>query len=185
MATSTKKQRPAGNFSMDVQQIRARARQNLDSGAVTESYDADLDTVLKLLNDSLATELVCVLRYKRHQYMASGINAEPIAAEFATHALEEQEHADRIATRIIELGGEPDFSPQGLTQRSHSEYVAGKDLHDMIKENLVAERIAIDTYRQIVTYLGDRDPTTRRMIEEILAVEEEHAHDRADLLERG
>lgn len=185
MSTKVKKQSPAGKFSIDVKSVRARARQNTDSGPVTETYGADRQTVLKLLNEALATELICVLRYKRHQYMASGIHSEPVATEFATHASEEQQHADLIAARIIELGGEPDFSPQGLAARSHSEYVEGKDLRDMIKENLVAERIAVDSYRQMVSYLGDRDPTTRRMIEGILAMEEEHAHDMADLLEKG
>lgn len=185
MATDSKQQGTHENFHMDVKAIRARARKNLDRGAVTEGYTADRETVLKLLNDALATEWVCVLRYKRHQYMASGIHAEPVAAEFAAHAGEEQGHADMIAARIIELGGAPDFSPHSLTQRSHSEYVEGIDLKDMIKENLVAERIAVDSYREIIAYLGDRDPTTRRMMEEILAIEEEHAHDMADLLERG
>lgn len=185
MATDSTQQRTDESFHMDVKAIRARARENLDRGAVTEGYAADRDTVIKLLNDALATELICVLRYKRHQYMASGIHAEPVAAEFATHAGEEQGHADMIAARIIELGGAPDFSPDSLTQRSHSEYVEGADLKDMIKENLVAERIAVDSYREIIVYLGDRDPTTRRMMEEILAMEEEHAQDMADLLEHG
>jgi bacterioferritin len=172
-----------GSFDMDVSAIRARARQNLDKGAVTEDYRADRKTVLKLLNEALATELVCVLRYKRHYFMARGLNAEPVAAEFAEHAGEEQEHADKIAERIVQLGGEPNFSPDGLLQRSHSEYVAGNSLKDMIKENLVAERIAIDSYRQMIQYIGDKDSTTRRILEEILAVEEEHADDMADFLD--
>ncbi|HEY9461234.1 MAG TPA: ferritin-like domain-containing protein [Paralcaligenes sp.] len=184
MANQRKEQPAHEGFVMDVKAIRARARENLDRGAVTEGYTADRSTVLKLLNDALATELVCVLRYKRHQYMASGIHAEPVAAEFAAHAAEEQGHADMIAARIIELGGAPDFAPDSLSGRSHSEYVEGANLKDMIKENLVAERIAVDSYREIIVYLGDRDPTTRRMMEEILAVEEEHAQDMADLLER-
>jgi bacterioferritin len=175
---------PGQKFKIDTGAIRARARQNLDGGAVTQDYSADRPTVLELLNSALATELVCVLRYKRHHFMASGIHAEPVAAEFAAHAAEEQGHADQIAARIIELGGAPDFSPQGLADRSHSEYVEGVDLEDMIRENLIAERIAIDSYRAMVVYLGDRDPTTRRLLEEVLAVEEEHAHDMADLLER-
>lgn len=185
MATKFKTQHGNENFVMDVKEIRANARKNLDKGAITETYAADLQTVLKLLNDSLATELVCVLRYKRHHYMASGIHAESVAEEFAIHAEQEMQHADSIATRIVELGGEPDFAPDTLTARSHAEYVPAKDLHDMIKENLVAERIAIDSYRKIITYIGDGDPTTRRLLEEILAVEEEHANDMADLLERG
>lgn len=185
MAIKTKTQNGNEKFVMDVKAIRANARKNLDKGAITETYTADRQTVLKLLNDSLATELVCVLRYKRHHYMASGIHAEPVAAEFALHAEQEMQHADSIATRIVELGGQPDFAPDTLTARSHAEYVPGNDLHDMIKENLVAERIAIDSYRKIITYIGDGDPTTRRLLEEILAVEEEHANDMADLLERG
>lgn len=185
MAIKTNIQNGNEKFVMDVKTIRANARKNLDKGAITETYTADRQTVLKLLNDSLATELVCVLRYKRHHYMASGIHAEPVAAEFALHAAQEMQHADSIATRIVELGGQPDFAPDTLTARSHAEYVPGKDLHDMIKENLVAERIAIDSYRKIITYIGDGDPTTRRLLEEILAVEEEHANDMADLLERG
>jgi len=173
----------SANFDMDVGAIRARARQNLDKGAVTEDYRADRQTVLKLLNEALATELVCVLRYKRHYFMARGLNAEPVAAEFAEHAADEQGHADRIAERIVQLGGEPNFSPEGLTQRSHSEYVAADSLKGMIKENLVAERIAIDSYRQMIEYIGDKDSTTRRILEEILAVEEEHADDMADFLD--
>jgi bacterioferritin len=171
------------NFDMDVSAIRARARPNLDKGAVTEDYRADRKTVLKLLNEALATELVCVLRYKRHYFMARGLNAEPVAAEFAEHAADEQGHADKIAERIVQLGGEPNFSPEGLTQRSHSEYVAADSLKSMIKENLVAERIAIDSYRQMIEYIGEKDSTTRRILEEILAVEEEHADDMADFLD--
>ncbi|HZZ13872.1 MAG TPA: ferritin-like domain-containing protein [Paraburkholderia sp.] len=170
-------------FVMDIEKIRADARKHMSDGAVTQTYGADLDTVLKLLNDALATEIVCTLRYKRHHFMAKGINSEAVAAEFAEHAAEEQEHADMIAERIVQLGGEPDFAPDGLKTRSHSEYKEGSNLTDMIRENLVAERIAIDTYREIVRYLGEKDVTTRRMFEEILAVEEEHADDMADLLE--
>jgi bacterioferritin len=138
--------------------------------------------VLKLLNDALATELVCALRYKRHYFMAKGIESESVAAEFAEHATEEQEHADKLAARIVQLGGEPDFAPQTLAARAHSEYREGKDLTDMIRENLVAERIAIESYREVIRYLGDSDTTTRRIFEEILAVEEEHADDMTDLL---
>ena len=169
-------------FVTDVKALRERARRHIEQGAVTAGYQADRETVIKICNEALATEIVCVLRYKRHYFMAEGINAESVAAEFAEHAAEEQAHADRIAGRIVQLGGEPDLSPDGLSSRSHSEYVAGETLIDMIKEDLIAERIAIDSYKEIVEYLGDRDPTTRRMFEEILAVEEEHADDLVSLL---
>lgn len=171
------------DFVMDIKAIRQRAREHIKDGSVTENYGANRQTVLKLLNESLATEIVCTLRYKRHYFMAKGLHAEPVAAEFAEHARQEQEHADWLAERIVQLGGEPNFSPDGLLSRSHSEYVEGTSLLDMIKENLVAERIAIDSYREIIQYLGDKDPTTRRLFEEILAVEEEHADDMADFLE--
>ena len=167
----------------DVQTLRQRARQNIEEGAVTEGYHADRKTVLRLLNESLATELVCYLRYKRHYFMATGLKASVAAAEFLEHATQELQHSDLLAERIMQLGGEPDFNPQGLTERSHAEYVAGANLREMITENLVAERIAIDSYREIVVYLGDDDPTTRRLFEEILAQEEEHADDMADLLQ--
>ncbi|MFV3331729.1 ferritin-like domain-containing protein [Pseudomonas sp. NY15437] len=167
----------------DVQTLRQRARQNIEEGAVTEGYHADRETVLRLLNESLATELVCYLRYKRHYFMATGLKASVAAAEFLEHAGQELQHADQLAERIMQLGGEPDFNPNGLTERSHAEYVAGANLREMITENLVAERIAIDSYREIVVYLGDDDPTTRRLFEEILAQEEEHADDMADLLQ--
>jgi len=170
-------------FLTDVKTLRARAREHMERGAVTEGYRADRDTVLKILNEALATEIVCVLRYKRHHFMASGINAQSVAAEFLEHANEEQQHADQIAARIVQLGGEPDYSPEGLATRSHSEYVPGDTLVDMIREDLVAERIAIDSYREMITYLGDDDPTTRRMLEDILAMEEEHADDLGGLLE--
>lgn len=169
-------------FLSDVKTLRARARKHIEEGAVTGNYGADRDTVLKLLNEALATELVCVLRYRRHHFMAKGIHAEPIAAEFKIHADEEQAHADQIAARIVQLGGEPDFSPDGLAARSHSEYVEGRSLKDMIRENLVAERVAIESYLEMIQYLSDRDPTTRRMLEGILAVEEEHADELADML---
>ena len=171
-------------FVSDIENIRKRARQHIERGAVTDGYKADRDTVVKVLNEALATEIVCVLRYKRHHYMASGINAQSVAAEFLEHANEEQEHADRIAERITQLGGEPNFSPEGLLTRSHSDYVEGDDLVDMIKENLVAERIAIDSYREIIDYLGAADSTTRRLMEEILEMEEEHAEDMSTLLEQ-
>ena len=167
----------------DVKTLRQRARQHIEEGAVTQGYSADRSTVLKLLNDSLATEIVCVLRYRRHHFMAKGIASKSIADEFLVHSNEEQGHADLIASRIVQLGGEPNFAPDSLTGRSHAEYVEGTTLVSMIKEDLVAERIAIDSYREMIAYLGDKDPTTRRMLEEILAVEEEHADDMADLLE--
>ena len=171
-----------GEFVSDIQEIRRRARQHIENGAVTESYKANRDVVVKLLNEALATELVCVLRYKRHYFMAAGINSEAVSSEFLEHANEEQAHADQICERIVQLGGEPDLDPSGLVSRSHSEYVAGKTLRDMIREDLVAERIAIDSYREIVQYLGANDSTTRRIMEEILAKEEEHADDLASLL---
>ncbi|MFV3412776.1 ferritin-like domain-containing protein [Pseudomonas nitroreducens] len=167
----------------DVQTLRERARRNIEEGAVTEGYQADRQTVLRLLNEALATELVCYLRYKRHYFMATGLKASVAAAEFLEHAGQELQHADQLAERIMQLGGEPDFNPNGLTQRSHAEYVAGANLREMVTENLVAERIAIDSYREIIVYLGDADPTTRRLFEEILAQEEEHADDMADILQ--
>jgi bacterioferritin len=169
-------------FLTDVKTLRERARQHIERGAVTEGYQADRETVIKVLNEALATEIVCVLRYKRHYFMASGIHAEGVAAEFLQHANEEQGHADQIAQRIVQLGGEPNFNPEGLLSRSHAEYVEGDTLIDMIKEDLVAERIAIDSYREIIQYLGNDDPTTRRMMEGILAMEEEHAEDLVSLL---
>lgn len=175
---------PHEPFLMDIKAIRNRARQHMDKGAVTDGYKADLKTVLRVLNEALATEIVCVLRYKRHQFMASGLNAESVAAEFQEHAAEEQVHADKIARRITELGGEPNFSPEGLLSRSHSEYVEGHTLVEMIKEDLVAERIAIESYGEIIRFLGHDDPTSRRLMEEILAKEEEHAEDMRSLIER-
>lgn len=174
-----------GSFVMDIQALRQRARQHIEQGAVTPGYNVDLDTAVKVLNEALATELICVLRYKRHYFMASGIHAESVAAEFAEHAAEEQQHADRIAERIVQLGGEPDFSPEGLAQRSHAEYVEGTTLEEMIKEDLVAERIAIDSYREMIHYFGDNDPTTRRLLEDVLAAEEQHAEDLVSMLGVG
>jgi len=174
-----------GAFLTDVKELRRRARLHMERGAVTDNYDADRKTVLALLNTSLASELVCVLRYRRHYFMATGIHAQAVAAEFLEHATEEQEHADRIAHRITQLGGEPDFNPEGLATRSHSEYVEGTDLEDMIREDLVAERVAIESYGEIIRYLGENDPTTRRMLEEILAVEEEHAEDLQALMQKA
>ena len=169
-------------FLTDIQTIRKRAREHIDQGAITAGYKADRDTVIKLLNEALATEIVCTLRYKRHYYMASGIHAKSVAAEFLEHAQEEEQHADMLARRITQLEGAPNFNPDGLLTRSHSDYVEGGDLVDMIKEDLVAERIAIDSYLEMVRYIGDRDPTTRRVLEEILAVEEEHADELSDML---
>ena len=170
-------------FLSDIQTLRERARQHLEQGAVTPGYRADRETVIKLLNEALATEIVCVLRYKRHYFMASGINAQSVAQEFLQHANEEQLHADQLAQRIVQLGGEPNFAPEGLSTRSHSEYIEGSSLIEMIKEDLVAERIAIDSYREMITYFGNDDPTTRRLMETILAMEEEHADDLVNLLE--
>jgi bacterioferritin len=172
----------ANEFLTDIKTLRERARQHIEKGAVTENYKADRETVIRLLNEALATEIVCVLRYKRHYFMASGIHAQAVAAEFLEHANEEQAHGDQIAERITQLGGEPNFNPEGLLSRSHAEYVEGETLLDMIKEDLVAERIAIDSYAEMVRYLGERDSTTRRMMEGILAMEEEHADDLANLL---
>jgi len=169
-------------FLTDIKTLRKRARQHIEQGAVTDGYKADRKTVIKVLNEALATEIVCVLRYRRHYFMASGIHAESVAAEFLQHSNDEQAHADQIAQRIVQLGGEPNFSPEGLMTRSHAEYAEGDTLIDMIKEDLVAERIAIDSYREIVQYLGNDDPTTRRMMEGILAMEEEHADDLVSLL---
>ncbi|MGH8106143.1 MAG: ferritin-like domain-containing protein [Arenimonas sp.] len=167
----------------DVESLRKQARTHIEQGAVTAGYSADRSEVIKLLNDALATETVCMLRYRRHHFMARGIVAKSIADEFLAHSNEEQAHADQIAGRIVQLGGEPDFSPDSLSARSHAEYVAGKTLVEMIKEDLVAERIAIDSYRELIVYLGDEDPTTSQMLKGILAVEEEHADELADLLE--
>ncbi|MEA2327295.1 MAG: bacterioferritin [Thermoanaerobaculia bacterium] len=169
-------------FLTDVQELRRRARQHIEEGAVTDAYRADRETVIKLLNEALATEIVCVLRYKRHYFMAQGIHADPIAQEFLQHANEEQGHADQIASRIVQLGGAPNLNPEGMLMRSHSEYVEGQNLLDMIKEDLVAERVAIDSYTEMIRYVGDDDYTTRRMLEGILAVEEEHAEDLASFL---
>jgi bacterioferritin len=167
----------------DIKTLRERARQHIEKGAVTSGYAADRENVVKILNEALATELVCVLRYKRHYFMAAGIHAAPVAAEFLEHATEEMSHADLIAKRIVELRGEPNFSPDGLAARSHAEYVEGDSLRGMIKEDLIAERIAIESYREMIAYLGDQDPTTHRMLEGILASEEEHAEDLSSLLE--
>jgi bacterioferritin len=167
----------------DVQTLRSEARRHVDEGAVTQGYSADREKVLQMLNEALATELVCVLRYRHDYFAARGLKGKVAAEEFLEHAGEELQHADAIADRIVQLGGEPNFDPSGLVERSHSEYRIGKNVQEMIRENLVAERIAIDSYRQMIQYLGNDDPTTRRMLEEILATEEEHADDLADLFQ--
>ena len=173
--------RDPGEFT-DVSELRRRARSHIEGGAVVETYGADRERVVQLLNEALATEVVCVLRYMRHYYMAQGVSSKSVAGEFLEHAKEEQTHVDQIAERITQLNGEPDLDPNTLTQRSHAEYVAGKTLPDMIREDLIAERIAIESYSEMIRYLGDKDPVTRRMLEGILATEEEHATDMSDLL---
>jgi bacterioferritin len=169
-------------FETDIKKIRARARRNMQEGAVTSGYKANRKAVIKVLNDVLATEIVCILRYKRHYYTAQGMNSDAARTEFLQHANEEQQHADWAAERITQLGGEPNYNPQGLAERAHSEYDASKNLTDMIKEDLVAERIAIESYSEIIRWLGNDDPTTRVLIEQILKMEEEHADDLANLL---
>jgi len=170
------------NHIKQIQEIRDRARKQISEGAVTDDYKLDRKQVVSLLNEALATELVCVLRYKFHYYMATGIHSQSVKEEFKEHADEEQEHADWIAERIKQLGGKPEMNPDVLTRHSHSEYKEGTSLADMIREDLIAERIAIDSYRGIIQFLGDRDPTSKRIMERILAKEEEHADDLADLL---
>ena len=174
--------KPQVSIIKDVQTIRDRARQHIEEGAMTFDYKADRETVIKLLNEALATEIVCVLRYRRHYFMAEGMNAESVKSEFLAHAGEEQAHADQLSERIVQLGGEPNLSPEGLADRSHSEYIEGENLEDMIKEDLVAERIAIESYRDMIAFVGSDDPTTRRLLEEILMKEEEHAEDLVSLL---
>ncbi|MEK7830199.1 MAG: ferritin-like domain-containing protein [Acidobacteriota bacterium] len=169
-------------FLSDIKMLRQRARQHIEQGPITEGYKADRKKVIAVLNEALATELICVLRYKRHYYMASGISAEPVAKEFLQHANEEQIHADQIAQRITQLQGEPNFNPEGLATRSHSEYVEGGSLLEMVRENLVAERIAVESYTEIIRWLGNDDPTTRNLIEDILKKEEEHADDLSNML---
>jgi bacterioferritin len=183
MSTGSAAKAKKGNFLSDMTEIRRRARQQIMEGAVTPEYKGDRKTVVRILNQALATELVCVLRYKRHHYMAKGIHSQAVAAEFLEHAAEEQGHADRIAERIVQLDGEPDFNPEGMLTRSHSEYVEGDSLTEMIREDLIAERIAIESYSDIIRYLADDDPTSRRLMEDILANEEEHAEDMKTLLE--
>jgi bacterioferritin len=170
-------------FLTDIKELQRRAREHVEKGAVTPAYRGDVQTAIKLLNEALATEIVCVLRYRRHYFMASGIHSQAVADEFMEHANQEQEHGDRIAERIRQLGGAPDFNPQGLLTRSHAQYVEGSSLIDMIKENLIAERIAIESYTEMIRYFGENDPTSRRLMESVLAQEEEHADDMATLLE--
>jgi bacterioferritin len=168
-------------FLSDIAEIRRRARQHIADGAVTPNYAADRDTVLRLLNEALATEIVCVLRYRRHYFMATGIIAEAIKDEFLKHSQEEQGHADQLAERIVQLGGAPNLSPAGIMDRSHSEYEEGETLGDMVEEDLIAERIAIESYNEMIQYIGTKDPTTRRLFESILAVEEQHAEELASM----
>jgi bacterioferritin len=173
---------PQKPFLSDIKNIRARARQHMEQGAVTAGYRADREKIIAILNEVLATEIVCVLRYKNHYFLASGIHSDVVAQEFLEHATQEQAHADLISARIVQLQGKPNWSPEGLNTRAHAPYVEGVDLRQMIEENLVAERIAIDSYREIIDFIGLDDPTTRRIMEEILAQEEEHADDLANLL---
>ena len=170
------------SFVSDVEQIRARARQKIEDGALTQDYQLDPIEAVRILNEALATELVCVLRYRFHYFMASGIHSAAVASEFLTHSNEEQGHADRIAARIKQLGGKPEMNPAVISKASHSEYKEGNTLAEMLREDLIAERIAIDSYRQMIAYFGQKDTTTRRMLVEILAVEEEHADELADFL---
>lgn len=174
----------ANEFLSDVQTLRERARQEIEKGPVTSAYGADVQRVIAVLNEALATELVCVLRYKNHHFAASGLQAEPVAAEFLEHAQEEQDHADRLAARIAQLGGEPDYNPDTLLSRSHSEYKTSDDLLEMVREDLVAERVAIASYTEVINWLGDGDPTTRRLMESILENEEEHADDLLSFLQQ-
>lgn len=174
-------------FVIDVKTIRDRARAHIEDGAVTPGYKADRNVVIRLLNEALATEIVCYLRYKRHAFMSSALGGIPgfaVTDELNVHAQQEQEHADWLAERIMQLGGEPDFNPKGLTDRAHAEYGNGNDLASMLKDDLIAERIAIDTYGEIARYLGDKDPSSRRLIERILEQEEEHADELADFLKK-
>jgi bacterioferritin len=171
-----------GPFLSDIKALRQRAREHIDEGPVTPNYHADRERVIQILNDALATEIVCVLRYYRHYYMAQGLSSEPVAQEFFQHAQEEQVHADQLAVRITQLGGAPDLDPANLTSRAHSEYVEGESLTEMIREDLIAERVAIESYREIVQFLGTDDPTSRRIMEDLLAKEEEHADDLVKLL---
>jgi bacterioferritin len=184
MATAA--QTPSGKTDApftDTATLREQARKHIDQGPVTRSFPKDRDVIVTQLQNALATEWVCVLRYMRHYYTADGLVSEPIKAHFLEHANEERAHADKLAERIVQLGGKPDLDPATLTTRSHAEYQVGKTLKDMVKEDLVAERIAVEAYRELIAYVGDRDPTTRIMLEGILAQEEDHADEFRDLLE--
>ena len=183
MPTATAKKATSTPFLTDVKTLRSRARSHIEAGAVTPGYGADVELVCKVLNDALATEIVCVLRYKRHYFMAQGLSSDSVKKEFLEHANEEQAHADRIAERIVQLGGEPDLNPAGLASKAHSEYVEGRSLVDMIREDLVAERVAIESYREMIAWLDGKDPTTHQMLKNILANEEEHAEDLNSLLQ--
>src|SRR5438874_6703500 len=176
--------REMSEFLTDVQTLRDRARKQIEQGPITDAYGADRERVVEVLNEALATEIVCWLRYKRHYFTATGINAEPVAAEFLQHANDEAAHADLLATRITQLRGEPNFDPDGLTLRSHAQYDASRGLLDMVREDLVAERVAIASYTEIIKWLGTDDPTTRRLFEDILVQEEEHADDLLGFLEQ-
>ena len=181
----SRKEREATTVLTDVVTLRRNARANFARGAVTANYSGDRSALLGFLNNALATELVCVLRYRRHHFLAKGFASKSVADEFMAHANEELGHLDLLAQRIVQLGGEPDFEPNSLARRSHAEYVDGETLVDMIKVNLVAECIAIDSYRELIAYIGDSDSTTLRLIQAILGVEEQHADELADLLDRG
>jgi bacterioferritin len=172
----------AGSFVLDVEELRRRAREHMEEGAVTRNYEGDVETTIKILNDALATELVCVLRYKYHAIAAQGIHGDSVKGEFATHAQDEEQHADMLGERINQLGGKPNFNPEGLLSRSATQFVEGESLREMIEEDLLAERIAIETYREMIRHFANHDPTTRQMLETILAKEEEHANDMQDLL---
>jgi len=173
----------AGRLQLNEQALEA-AKRNSSDGVVTPAYGPWRHDIVRLLNDALATELTCVMRYRRHHFTAQGVDSAKIAEEFLVHANEEMEHADRLAERIVQLGGEPDFRPETLPKRSHSDYDDSSNLNDMIRTNLIAERVAIEAYRQMIGLIGDKDPTTRRLVEEILAVEEEHADELRDWLTR-
>ena len=170
------------HFVRDIQEIRQRAIHKMEDGAVTESYKGDVDKTIEILNEALATEIVCVLRYMHHYFMATGVHAKGVADEFKEHADDEREHADSLAERIQQLGGKPNFDPKGLLERSVSQYVEGETLAEMIREDLIAERMVIEVYQEMVRYFGSNDPTTRTLVEELLRKEEEHASDLSDLL---
>jgi bacterioferritin len=182
MEKAMKKTKHPSHFMTDIHELRRRARDHIKCGAVTDNYEGDIQAAVAILNDALATEIVCVLRYKYHYFMAQGLQSDAVKQEFLEHAEEEQDHADRLAERIVQLGGNPEMNPEGLASRSHSEYQEGTDLVEMIEEDLIAERIAIESYREMVRYFEKNDPTTRRLLEKILAKEEEHAEDLTSLI---